>query len=260
MDDIVQWMTRLAPLQLSEQWDNTGLLLGDPGRLVSRVMTCLTLSEDCVAEAVDRNADLIVAHHPLPFRPLSRITAEDETGRRVWQLAVHGISVYSPHTAWDSAARGINAQLAELLGCVGIRPLIPRPEPEWEAVGTGRVGQTSPALSWQELVQRVKSTLPSARVRGVPTHRPISSVAVACGSGGSLLDAAIDVDADVLVTGEATYHTCLQARSAGVGLLMLGHYASERFAMESLAVQLQTEFPALAVWPAACESDPVQDC
>ncbi len=259
VEKIVQWMSELAPLHLSEAWDNTGLLLGDPSRAVERVMTCLTLSEDCVGEAVDREADLVVSHHPLPFHPLAKITTTEETGRRVWELASHAISVYSPHTAWDSAEHGINAQLAAAVGAVDSRPLIPRPEPELAMVGTGRLASLAPAISFQELVRLLKSRIPAARLRGVTTDRPIASVALACGSGGSLVEHAVQAGADVLVTGEATYHACLEAKASGMGVLMLGHFASERFAMERLASRLQAAFPTTVVWAAQCESDPVRD-
>ena len=115
ISDIASWMESIAPLRLSAEWDNTGLLLGDESREARRVMTCLTLTPESVREAIDRKADLVVSHHPLPFRPLKRITTAETSGRLLWQLASAGISIYSPHTAWDSAAAGINAMLAERL-------------------------------------------------------------------------------------------------------------------------------------------------
>ena len=63
-----------------------------------------------------RGAQLIVTHHPLPFRPLKRITTEGTSGRLLWQLIRQGISIYSPHTGYDSAREGINHQLAEAIG------------------------------------------------------------------------------------------------------------------------------------------------
>jgi putative NIF3 family GTP cyclohydrolase 1 type 2 len=62
----------------------------------------------------------------------------------------------------------------------------------------------------------------------------------------------------MLLTGEATFHTCLEARSLGIGLGLLGHFSSERFAMESLAKQLAYEVDSIEVWPSKNESDPVQ--
>ena len=73
---ICDHLESLAPPRLSAEWDNVGLLVGDRQAGIERIMTCLTITADTVSEAIERKADLIVAHHPLPFRPLTRLTAE----------------------------------------------------------------------------------------------------------------------------------------------------------------------------------------
>ena len=88
--------------------------------------------------------------------------------------------------------------------------------------------------------------------------QPISKVGFACGSGGSFLAAAQRDGCDALITGEATFHTCLEAESLGIGLGLLGHYWSERFAMERLAEQLSTQFAELTIWPSKSEHDPIE--
>ena len=108
ISELAQHLESIAPLGLAEDWDNVGLLVGDGNENVQRVMTCLTVTPNTVQEAIKKQADLIVSHHPFPFRPTKRITTQDTVGRLLWQLIRNGISVYSPHTAWDSAADGIN--------------------------------------------------------------------------------------------------------------------------------------------------------
>ena len=261
--DLLKWMQVLAPLQLSESWDNTGLLLGDQESKVIKIQTCLTLEPRSVTEAVERKADLVIAHHPLPFKPLAKITTDTVPGKLIWTLATNGIAVYAPHTAWDSALNGINARLARRLGLVDCQPLIPLQDseqlPESPSLGAGRVGKLAEPQTLEQLVQQLKERVPYCRIRAVESVRPISKVAIACGSGGSFLSTAIRAGCDVLVTGEATYHTCLEAEATKVSLLMLGHYASERFAMEELAQQLGKEFADLEVWASAEERDPVRD-
>ena len=75
-------------------------------------MTCLTLTPDVAQEAVDRNVQMIVSHHPILFRAVKRLTNETSEGRMLLQLMMAGIGVYSPHTCYDSASGGINQQLA----------------------------------------------------------------------------------------------------------------------------------------------------
>jgi dinuclear metal center YbgI/SA1388 family protein len=121
--DIVRFLEEVAPLRVAASWDNVGLLLGDASAPVDRMLTCLTVTPDSAAEAVADNVQLIVSHHPILFRATQRLTTETPEGRMVLALARAGIAVYSPHTAFDNAAGGINDILARRLGLVDVQPL-----------------------------------------------------------------------------------------------------------------------------------------
>ena len=258
--DIATLLESFAPVQLAEDWDNVGLVVGDPHRAAKRVMTCLTLTEDVAQEAIERKADLVVTHHPLPFRPLKQLTTSTPEGRVLWNLIGAGVSIYTPHTAFDSAAQGINQQLATGLQLVEIQPMIPALESTPDRpLGTGRCGAVQQPSTLAQLASSVRQLLAINHVRLVgDDSQPITRVAVACGSGGSLLDAAIDAGADALVTGEATFHSLLAARAAGVAVVLTGHYASERFALEHLAAWLKTQQPELETWASTVECDPLR--
>ncbi|MEZ6090345.1 MAG: Nif3-like dinuclear metal center hexameric protein [Pirellulaceae bacterium] len=86
----------------------------------------------------------------------------------------------------------------------------------------------------------------------------VSKIALACGSGGSFLDAARRKGCDCMLTGEATFHACLEAQATGIGLILVGHYASERFAMQWLADHLSSEMSELVVWASCDEEDPIE--
>lgn len=360
LSQVIQTLEALAPPRLSEAWDNTGLLLGDRQQSVSRVLTCLTLTPDVAAEAVAAGAQLVVSHHPLMFKPIQRVTTDTDEGRTLWQLATHGIAVYSPHTAWDSAPQGINQQLAEGLGLTEIQPLRPLPDetqvklitfvPEgdlervqtalWDAgcgrigayercsfssagtgtfygtegtdptvgqagrlerapelklevvcpkrrltaavtalraahsyeepaldvvplemlsgkEGAGRMGCLSSATTLKSFLNEVRNLLPgsSLQVVGSP-DLSVHRVAVACGSAAEFWKDARKLGCQVLLTGESRFHTGLEVREAGMGLIVAGHYATERFAMERLAQLLSDLCPELTVTASATESDP----
>ncbi|MGE0375926.1 MAG: Nif3-like dinuclear metal center hexameric protein, partial [Planctomycetaceae bacterium] len=104
--EITTFLREIAPLELAEEWDNVGLLIGDEQQQVKHVLTCLTLSPDVAAEAVSRQVDLVVAHHPILFRPVQRLTSDMPEGTMLLSLIAAGVAVYSPHTAFDSAADG----------------------------------------------------------------------------------------------------------------------------------------------------------
>jgi dinuclear metal center YbgI/SA1388 family protein len=252
--EIVRFLEAFAPKSLAEDWDNVGLLVGDADAEIRRIVTCLTVAPPVVKEAVAGEADLIVSHHPCPFNSLKRITADTTTGRMLLDLIRSGIAVYSPHTAFDSAKTGINQLLAEGLELREIGPLI---EGE-EGGGSGRIGRLSPPVSLGHILARVKAFLEIETAAYVgPLDLPVERVATACGAADSFLDEAVAAGCQCMVTGESRFHTCLEAEAQGVGLIMPGHFASERFAVEYLAEELAGTFRDVEVW-AARERDPVR--
>ena len=258
VDQVAKVLEDFAPPQLSEEWDNVGLLVGRRERTVQRLMTCLTVTPESAAEAIQRGANMIVTHHPLPFRPLTRLTSDSTAGRLLLDLIAAEVAIYSPHTAFDSARAGINQHLAIGLGLEQIRPLVNPPTTDDQDVGTGRYGDVGASLSLRELADRAKGFLSLQQLRVVgSSEQTTRRVAVACGSGGSLFAAAMKCGCDSLVTGEASFHTCLDARANGVGLLLCGHFASERFALLSLADYLGEHLPDVDVWASQEETDPI---
>lgn len=255
--DIAAFLDEFAPASLAEEWDNVGLLMGDGQEQANKVMTCLTLTPASAAEAIREGANLVVAHHPLPFRPVKRITTATTEGRMLWQLARAGIAIYSPHTAFDSAASGINRLLADGLGLTEVVPLTASEADP--TIGTGRIGTAKPAANIGTLAEDAKQLLDLDTVRVVgKTDQLVSKVALACGSGGSMLDDAAGAGCDAFVTGEATFHTCLAAEAQGVALVLVGHYASERFAVEALTEELVANLTGVQVWASKDEADPIR--
>src|SRR5262249_12556061 len=120
---VVEFLERFAPPSLAADWDNVGLLLGERAAPVERVMTCLTVTPESAAEAVEQGAQLVVTHHPILFRGVKRLTDATAEGRTVLSLARAGVAVYSPHTAFDNTRDGINEALAGRLGLSDLAPL-----------------------------------------------------------------------------------------------------------------------------------------
>ena len=157
LTDVIASLEDLAPLRLAADWDNVGLLVATKRPVIHRVMTCLTLTIDVAREAVSQKADLVVTHHPLPFRPVNRITEETPTGAILVELVTAGIGVWSGHTAWDSAAHGINAMLAEILSLQDVAPL--EPDERDPSVGFGRMGTASSPDTVDAVTHKLISTL-----------------------------------------------------------------------------------------------------
>ena len=139
INDVCKFLDSFAPTRLAEEWDNVGLLVGDQARSAEKIMTCLTVTPESAAEAIEQGVDLIVSHHPLPFRPMKRITTDQVPSKMVWDLIRAGVSIYSPHTGFDSATEGINQMLAERMSLENTRPLVPIAD-DPDALGAGRIG------------------------------------------------------------------------------------------------------------------------
>lgn len=255
---VIEYLEQIAPLSLAEDWDNVGLLVGDRVWTVERLITCLTITPDVVAEAIEGRANLIVTHHPLPFQALKNITADSTAGRLLLNLIASRIAVYSAHTAFDSARAGINQHLAIGLDMQEIAPLFPG-DVEDADVGAGRLGILGEEVSLVEMTKRVKNFLSLEKLQIVGQNdQVVSRIAIACGSGGSFLERAIELDCDCLITGETNFHTCLEAEARGVALILPGHFASERFGLISLADYLGDLIPEVTVWASQSEQDPLR--
>lgn len=267
LETVISFLESRYPLSLAESWDNVGLLVGDRTQPVRRVMTCLTVTPETCREAVGQKADLVVTHHPFPFHAMRRMTTATNDGAMLWQLIRAGIAVYSAHTAFDSAETGINRQIAEKLDLRDVTPLYPpgnttptdraaMPAPD---VGTGRIGTLPQAIRLIELVDRAAELL---RLSVLPyvgeLDKIVRRVAVGCGAAGDFLEQVKARDADVFFVGEMRFHQYLEAEAGGISLILPGHYASERFAVEQLADVIAARFQPLTVWPSREERDPLR--
>jgi len=123
--NIVQRLEALAPLHLAESWDQPGLQVGNRTWPVTRGLLCIDLTQAVLEEAVALKANLIVAYHPLLFKPLTRLTSDEEKSALALEAAGRRIAIYSPHTALDAAEGGVNDWFADLLGPGHRRAIVP---------------------------------------------------------------------------------------------------------------------------------------
>jgi dinuclear metal center YbgI/SA1388 family protein len=120
---VIDYLEQCAPTKLAAEWDNVGLLLGDRTVSVQNIMTCLTVTPESAAEAIEAGAQLIVTHHPILFRPVQRLTSDTSEGRMLLALIKANVAVYCPHTAFDNTQGGINEMLGQKLGLKNMAPL-----------------------------------------------------------------------------------------------------------------------------------------
>ncbi|SHJ79674.1 Nif3-like dinuclear metal center hexameric protein [Paramaledivibacter caminithermalis] len=121
--NIINIMENIAPAFLAEEWDNVGLQVGNPNRAVKRIMICLELNGKTMDEAVEKDIDMIITHHPLIFKPLRKLVTLDPIVRIVNKLIKNDINLYCAHTNLDIAIGGTSDYLAQLLNLKDVSPL-----------------------------------------------------------------------------------------------------------------------------------------
>ncbi len=112
---IFKFLESLAPLELAEEWDNSGLQVGNPGNIVKKVLLALDLDQQVLSEALEIQASLIITHHPLLFKGIKQIKEDNDSGALLTKIIRSGITVYSAHTNLDNADKGVNTVLANKL-------------------------------------------------------------------------------------------------------------------------------------------------
>ncbi len=227
--DLMEFMDTFAPSALAAEWDNVGLLVGDPDAALSRVVVSLDITEEAIAFARAQGAELILAHHPLIFSPVRRMLAPSP----LYQLASSGIAAFAAHTNLDAAEGGVNDALAAVLGLRDVTAAFD---------GIGRVGVLAEPLSPAAFAALVKERLGTS-VQWRAGKGEIRTVALVSGGGG---DYACEAKADAFVTGEMKHHEWL-ALPAPLTAVVAGHYATENVVVEPLCARLREAFPALSV-------------
>jgi len=123
VDDFCSAMERIAPTSLAQDWDNVGLLAGDYGARVRRVLLTIDLTEAVVDAAIGRRIDLVLAYHPPIFKPISALRVPSTgTDAAVHRCIRNGTAIYATHTALDAADGGTNDVLAALCGVRNAEP------------------------------------------------------------------------------------------------------------------------------------------
>ncbi len=224
----------LAPFSLACEWDNVGLLCGDFSAGVRCILTALDICGPVLEEAERINAQCIVTHHPIMFRPIQKLNSESHDGILVRRLVKSGISHIAAHTNLDIADGGVNDALVEKLGLSA--------DSKKEHMRFGSIA----AISLEDINRLVGEKLHCDSRAFGERSRLIRRFAVSSGSAGwDEIHEALLNGADLLITGEMKYHDQLCALDFGLGLICAGHAATEQCAVEVLANHLQKEINAL---------------
>lgn len=241
--DVLKALETFAPGALAEEWDNSGLQVGDPTQPVTRIWTALDPMPEIIAKAAAARCDLLLTHHPLFFHPLKNLDLSQTLMRGVATAIKANLAIVAAHTNLDSAQNGVNTILADKIGLLGTEALIPAAAmfgSTDEPVGLGRVGHLAETMTLEALAAKINHIFNGGTIRVAgKLDLPVERVAVCGGSGGSLLPSFRQSGAQAFVSGDFSYHQALEAEEGGYGLIDLGHFRSEHIVVEPLAVLLK---------------------
>ena len=247
--EIYALLDRKAPFRYQMDFDNAGFLVGRGDAQVSGILVALDITPAVIQEAVDKNCQLIVAHHPVIWGKLGQVTDETSTGRKVLALIEQGIAAICAHTNLDAAEGGVNTQLARRVGLTDPVPLeVDGEDEEGRPYGVGRVGLLPGGpVPLADFTALVKTALDLDGVRVMDAGVPVHKVAVGGGACGSMLGQVKAMGSDTFLTSDLKHDLYLEAADLGINLLDAGHYSTETVVCPALAQWLREAFPQVEV-------------
>lgn len=239
--DIISKIERRIPCVWAEEWDNTGLIVGDPDCGIVKIALALDVTENMVREAIANGCQLLVSHHPIIFNAMRNLIFESPGPWAIKQAIQSSVALYAIHTNWDSSGEGVNSCLAHALGLADIMPLVP-PKCDNGAWGLGAVGDFTGEKNLYDCMMLVREQwqLSYCSAFGDESN-PIRRVAVGGGACGDLWPDALRAGADVFITADMSYHHRNDALAMGLSLIIADHGEMERVSLAALKALIAEE-------------------
>ncbi|MDR3321468.1 MAG: Nif3-like dinuclear metal center hexameric protein [Synergistaceae bacterium] len=230
--EIARKIEERLPLFWSEDWDNSGFIIGDPESVIDKIAVSLDATEGSVADAAARGCGMLIVHHPAIYMPLKKIVMPSPSARMIMAALSSGVAVYSNHTNWDSSPEGVNVILSRLLELSDVSPILPSHEGAW---GLGAIGRLPCPMTVSALAFCARAAWGLSTLMSYGDDLTLLSRAALCGgAGGDLLHRAIDLDADVFITADLSYQYLLHAQLARIHLIVVNHGEMERASLPRL--------------------------
>jgi dinuclear metal center YbgI/SA1388 family protein len=237
--DFIAEVERWAPLPYAEAWDNSGWQVDHRRPEVTRILVTLDPTYAVVQEAKEKRCDFVLAHHPLFFDGVNRLTAGVDNDGTAIELIRAGISLYSAHTSFDAAPDGMNEVLAEMIGLSGVRLF-----PEDAEQAFLRQGDFVPLRTFGDVCKAVEKALGmpgQLRVTG-PLDAMLKTGAVCGGAGGGFVPDVVRAGVDLYLTSDVKHDDALYAGAHGLCLIDGGHWGTEHHFIPVMAERLRTAF------------------
>lgn len=233
--EIIDFLEEKFPLNLQEDWDNSGLQVGNLAEDVKNIIISLDLDSGVIKKAKENDCNLIINHHPLIFSKISSIDLSKDYYKNIKDLIKEDISVFAMHTNLDRAEGGVNDSFAKTLGLKNVKGL---GDEEVPMARYGEIKKTK-ASDFAEFVRK-KLDAKGLLFYG-DKNKDIKKVALCGGAGSDYIEHAIKNNCDLIVTSDVKYHEALD-NYKDIVILDPGHFASENHVIYALKELLEENF------------------
>lgn len=246
-EEIMQKLEELSPAHFAQSWDNVGLLVGRPDKEVKSVYVCLDATDEALEEASKLGVDMVISHHPMIFKGIKSVCGDHFIGRRIMKLVQQDICYFAMHTNFD--IMGMADAVADELKLRHRQVLDTTYEDDISTEGFGRFGKLPKVMTLRECATYVKDAFGISKVRvfGDPDME-VEKAAICPGSGGSMIDAALALKADVYITGDIDHHEGIDAVARGLAIIDAGHYGVEKIFVPYMKEYLKREVNGVLVY------------
>lgn len=255
--DISKKIEKMAPVLLKEDYDNVGIMVGDPQQDVKKVLLALDCTNEVITEAVENKCDMIIAHHPLLFRRPRSIVKGELLGDKVFKLIKEDITLYACHTNLDSARNGINETIVKMLGFESDEIIEPHDKNNKDC-GIGRIIRLNESITLNDVIYKVKNNLSIKNLRVAKGRDEIKTIAVINGSGQDFFSSAERLGADCIITGDTTYHFVIDYKEMGINIIDAGHFGTEFTVFLKTLEFLKDEFTDVEFISSTKSKDPYE--
>lgn len=241
INDIIGVIEDFAPLDLQEEYDNSGLVIGDREKEVVKVLIAVDVTEDVVDEAIREGAGLIISHHPIIFNPIRYITTDDLRGELLLKIIRNDIAVYAAHTNVDNADESIAREFLEGLDAENICPMVDC---------SGIYGSLSKPLTFGQLIEKIRAYTGDSNIKTIGNFEDIvEEISFLNGANGNSEDLLVQAGSlsDVMITSEVRYHIASMAKQLDINIIELGHFESEKCFMELICRKLKEKIKAAEI-------------
>ena len=260
LETLIDYLHEIAPNHFQEDYDNSGLLIGQSKDEIKGVLISLDVTEKLIDEAISLGANVIVSHHPIIFSGLKRITGQNYVERIVQKAIKYDINLFAIHTNLDNIySNGVNTHIAALLNIVNVEILKPKPglAHQGQSVGSGVIGELEKPMDEMGFLKHLKATMKTETIKYTQLlNKDIKKVAICGGSGRFLLEDAKSQNADIFISSDFKYHEFFDADNQIV-IADIGHFESEQFTIQLLHEILSKNFNNFALHYTKISTNPV---